>query len=318
MVAVRGHARRWGAYAALGIAAALWSWGQIQANPKPQAVERHPSAAQQPAPTAPVQPQDPPAKYQPVCDQPRDEGEYAACAEAKSAKEAGDQLTATWWQVGGLGATLIVTAWAAWSAARAAKVAKKAADDAAESIKAAKASADAAAQAAVASHKQADVAEKALYIVERPWLYVIVNSDTYIPAHMRRGISVVSMSYHFKNAGRTYATVTEIFGYLDIVQEIPSNPGYTGTKLRGIQRIEVGDSSGSNRVAYERPITDVEFNNIVDGALKVIFFGYVRYRDVFQRLHTTGFGLVWMPEGPGGFSAGPMESYNYESTEEGG
>jgi len=135
MVAIRGHAGRWGAYAALGIAATLLG-GHVHGQPNGKAVARESSAPAYRAPVA--RPVTPPriSVYQPRCQTPqsREDAEFceerkAANAEDKSAHWAGWQFWVSLVGVVFIVGTLIFTRNAAAAAAKAAGVAEKALTD---------------------------------------------------------------------------------------------------------------------------------------------------------------------------------------------
>jgi hypothetical protein len=160
---------------------------------------------------------------------------------------------------------------------------------------------------AKAAAKSADVAEAALTVAERPYLVPKepkMKLWRYGPPGMPPSSPpeyVGTVEYGLFNMGRTVAFLKEVTVRLIFVEVLPENPDYHAGPTSpndANPRILVGHYPIGTAAPYDCPIYGIglkqkinaaTFNDIQSGKLKPFLFGYIRYADVFEYLHTEGF-----------------------------
>jgi hypothetical protein len=307
------------AYAALGIAVLGQSAladppnNSARADQRPSIASRTPSQGQ--APTAPssidtaAQRIAGALESKNAYDQSA-KGQQDAHEAAKAARDAanwaGGMLVAAWLETLVTLAGVVLVGLTLREARRSASEAKRGADEMRRS--------------ADAALKAAETAERSLTDLERPYLYMnpsvapqsMLPREGYVPgaATMPLGIR-----YAFKNSGRTYARIIESSNKVDVVGDVPEDPDYAGLLIgKGLYYLDAGENGSHFKTAFNREVSADEWAEITGETLTVIFFGYVRYVDIFGRVHKNAFGVRWHPS-INSFSAVGMENYNYDETE---
>jgi hypothetical protein len=131
------------------------------------------------------------------------------------------------------------------------------------------------------------------------------NPDAPLPA----------ITCEFMNIGRTTGIIKEIRGELFFGTHFPREPAYAYSQVkRGDIMARPEKKTAEQRFEYSRNFTTGEIELIKERKVGVLFFGYVKYNDVFGRLHTKGFGL--MCRGLNKFQAWGGRGYNYIRSEE--
>jgi hypothetical protein len=162
---------------------------------------------------------------------------------------------------------------------------------------------------AAAAQKSADVAEAALTIAERPWLVpkepkmkVWRYGQPGMPATMWNPAEYVgTIEYGIFNMGRTVAFLKEVTVCLIFAESLPDVPDYRAGfegQNNSDTRTLIGHFPIGHNTPYDCPpfaigakkkINAATFDRLSGGELKAFFFGYIRYTDVFEYLHTEGF-----------------------------
>ncbi len=201
------------------------------------------------------------------------------------------------------------------STAELARLAKRQADDMKDSIAASKTSADAAS-------KSANLAETALFVGQRPYVFVT-------RPHFRDTISLdtfnfdpqappvwPTIKYPLENHGQTPAIIIEVCAESLFEASLPDIPEYRENRIYGDLGyiLGVGDKRAPEFV-FKTPITGRVMNDVATGASRLYAFGYVKYEDIFGYIHTVGFcwryQLIanrFLPEA--------HKAYNYRNTEQ--
>ena len=158
-----------------------------------------------------------------------------------------------------------------------------------------------------AAKKSADVAEAALTVAERPYL-VPTEPKMKLWRYGPPGMPPVNppeyigtIQYGLFNMGRTVAFLKEVCVRLIFVEILPDSPSYQAAAESPNDtdpKIMAGHYPIGPEKPYDCPTYGIglklkmrpdTFNDIQSGKLKAFFFGYVRYTDVFDYLHTEGF-----------------------------
>jgi hypothetical protein len=143
---------------------------------------------------------------------------------------------------------------------------------------------------------------------------LLLPSSAYADEPESPGVPLPAIACEFLNIGRTTAIIKEIRGELFLGAQFPAEPAYAYSKVR---RGEIVARPEKNTVEqlfeYNRNFTQVEIELIKERKANVLFFGYIKYSDVFSRLHTKGFGF--MCRGPNKFQVWGGRAYNYVRSE---
>lgn len=193
--------------------------------------------------------------------------------------------------------------------------------------------------AARAAQKSADVAEAALKIAERPYL-VPQQPKMNIWRYGQPGMPVTMsnppeylgiIKYGVFNLGRTVALLKEITICLAFVKELPDQPDYR-IGLDGLNNADtralIGHFPIKHDGTYECPdfpiggkrkIDADTFRRLQSGELKAFLFGYFRYADLFDYLHTEGFCFRYLTlgidQGASTCAIVAGKNYNYKRSE---
>lgn len=128
------------------------------------------------------------------------------------------------------------------------------------------------------------------------------------------GVPLPAITCEFMNIGRSAGIIKEIRGELFLGIQLPREPMYSYSQVkRGDIVVRTEENTVEQRFEYNRNFTTVEIELIKERKIGVLFFGYVKYADVFGRLHTRGFGYIC--RGPKIFQAWGGNGYNYTRSE---
>jgi hypothetical protein len=174
---------------------------------------------------------------------------------------------------------------------------------------------------AAATQRTADVAERALTDLERPFVYAEVTqpglafdpSAHQLGSELRRSTLELSLL----NFGRTPANLTRL-EYQITTAPLGDIASSIDPRRVGGRELPIGTLS-----ADQHPFTEAtnlrlwffeEEQDIVEGRRSVWLVGFVRYDDVFDNHHVTGFAKVFDRIG-GRFVTRGGEKYNYARAE---
>jgi hypothetical protein len=168
-------------------------------------------------------------------------------------------------------------------------------------------------KAAVAA---ANVARDALTLVERPHVFLkpIAADPLNYNQFAERGAAQPSFEFQFENSGRSPAITKGCLAEIIVADELPASPVFTEKWREGESVIPAGKFGEAQRCVFIPGISLVEGNAILAGTLKVFLIGYVRYADTLGYLHTTGWGIEWIPK-ESMFATAGGSAYNYRKTE---
>ncbi len=180
--------------------------------------------------------------------------------------------------------------------------------------------------AANAANKAAKVAEDALTVADRPYLFPkepILRINRFVlsgilPSEPPEWFAI--LDYSFLNMGRTVGFLKEITVELVFVPELPDKPIFSDPRsLNGHYPIGPEKPYLCPQYAFRERIKEETINSIKSDNIKPFFFGYIRYTDVFNNLHTEGFCFrffqpgIDLVESKCAIVAG--HNYNYNRTE---
>jgi hypothetical protein len=124
------------------------------------------------------------------------------------------------------------------------------------------------------------------------------------------GVPLPTITCEFINVGRTAAVIKEVRGELFFGAQFPREPAYTYSQARRSENlIRPEKKTPEQKFEYSRSFTVGEIELIKERKVNVLFFGYVKYADIFGRQHTKGFGLVC--RGTNKFQNWGGPGYNY-------
>jgi hypothetical protein len=143
-------------------------------------------------------------------------------------------------------------------------------------------------RAARAAQRSARVAELSLTMLERPWLV-----RTEFTANLSQFKSPAShkeewwdLRFNFQNVGRSPAILEKCYVSKCEYDQLPETPNYSEMEGRLVEpRIVAAD-----RTAETHPITFLIKKG--DDGRRIAFFGYLTYKDLNGRNHSTGFAGV--------------------------
>ncbi len=142
---------------------------------------------------------------------------------------------------------------------------------------------------------------------------LLLPGSAYADEPERPGVPLPAIACEFINIGKTTAIIKEVRGELFLGAQFPAEPAYAYSKVRrGEIVIRPEKNTVEQLFEYNRNFTKVEIELIKERKANVLFFGYVKYSDVFGRLHTKCFGL--MCRSPNIFQAWGR-AYNYTRIE---
>jgi hypothetical protein len=155
-----------------------------------------------------------------------------------------------------------------------------------------KRSADAATTAANAAKQSAD----ALTLIERPWL-LAAEAGTLDDWSLTRQNKRIFFGYvKLKNYGKSPAWLTGLGGSFDILKstaDLPSTPIYREHEVlqdRGVVLVPLGTEDTWRTLKLPQPEDQLVPVPIGQNQEHVLcFYGYIKYKDIFGRIHETRF-----------------------------
>ncbi|HZL58890.1 MAG TPA: hypothetical protein VFC38_04255 [Stellaceae bacterium] len=165
-------------------------------------------------------------------------------------------------------------------------------------------------------------------IAQRPYLFIGDVKQQIVPTNPEQILKwehnhVPELSFNFRNNGKTPAIFEEVHGQLVLLDKLPDKPDYKmGIIERGMSIVGAGATSPLHlrKLGMQKKEPDGKAPSETDWqefeAKRKTFYliGYVRYTDIFGRIHTTGFGFELSPK-VHRFAAVGGNAYNYRKTE---
>jgi hypothetical protein len=144
------------------------------------------------------------------------------------------------------------------------------------------------------------IAERALTELERPFVAIeIIDSGFKSESVSEEEYYVTleeNLTFKYVNHGRSPATIIETSDKFDICTPHnlpdPIDPNALGNQVPF--GVIVGANGGASPLStreQSRGIDKQEFMRVTSGDDNLVFIGYVRFRDIFNRTHVTGFCL---------------------------
>jgi hypothetical protein len=169
---------------------------------------------------------------------------------------------------------------------------------ASEQSKDMKASVAVAAKAANAADRSAKIAEDALFVAQRPYIFVtgawfpqiVLDRDTF----NYTGPEIWTwINFKLENHGRTAASIIEICADSACVVKLPAVPQYREQATYDTPRLIGADKEATVGYVFKTPIdgqvmNDIAIGNFMGGR-RLYAFGYVKYKDIFDYTNTVGF-----------------------------
>ena len=174
-----------------------------------------------------------------------------------------------------------------------------------------------------AAEASARIAERALTELQRPFVGIeiidsgfkaelVAEDDYYVTLEE-------NLTFKYLNHGRSPATVIETSDKFEIctAKKLPDpiDPNAPGNQVPfGVILGANGGTSPPSTREQSKGIDKQEFMRVTSGNDNLIFMGYVRFRDIFNRTHVTGFCLRLSRSDARFYFAGDHR-YNYTYTE---
>jgi len=157
---------------------------------------------------------------------------------------------------------------------------------------------------------------------ERPYIFPSVPITTeFLPggAHSRYptapGAPVPQIGLHFANVGRTPAVIKTARAEIAI-GKLPKRPAFKySQEYRGDIIARPDKQTDIITFGFSRNLTIDEINHIGGGTTPIFVFGYVKYTDNFDYLHTKGFCFHIQLGSKGGAALAGGRAYNYRTAE---
>jgi hypothetical protein len=106
------------------------------------------------------------------------------------------------------------------------------------------------------------------------------------------GVPFPEIDWTFMNVGKSPGIIKEIRGELFLGESLPRLPTFTYSELLNLEFVARPDKETAPIVfPFNRNLTLTEIHEIGVGTTQFCFFGYVKYTDSFQFLHTKGFAF---------------------------
>jgi hypothetical protein len=154
-------------------------------------------------------------------------------------------------------------------------------------------------KAAAAAERSAKVAEDALFVAQRPYIFVTI-------AQFREQLNPNTFNYtgpevwpwidfQLENHGRTAASIIEICADSACVAKLPAGPVYREQTKYYTPHLVGADKIAAVGYVFKTPIDGKVMNDIAitpglaKNARRLFAFGYVKYRDIFDYTNTVGF-----------------------------
>jgi hypothetical protein len=152
-------------------------------------------------------------------------------------------------------------------------------------------------KAATASVQSAKVAEDALFVAQRPYIFV---TAAWFPEGLARETFDYTgpeiwpwIKFKLENHGRTPASIIAICADSACVNKLPPFPQYREQATYDTPRLIGADKEATVGYLFKTPIDGQVMNDIAIGRFmggrRLFAFGYVKYRDIFDYTNTVGF-----------------------------
>ena len=140
---------------------------------------------------------------------------------------------------------------------------------------------------------------KAILSGDRPYIYPGVFDTTRLLPYGPNAVYPLSskvpfpeIDWSFMNVGKTPGVIKEIRGELFLGSDLPKRPTFTYSAVLTAELIaREGQQTDLMTFPFNRNLTLDEIDAIGVGHSRFCFFGYIKYADAFQRLHTKGFAF---------------------------
>jgi hypothetical protein len=98
----------------------------------------------------------------------------------------------------------------------------------------------------------------------------------------------------FRNTGRTRAEEVKVSWSLGI----PGRPNRSPTKLSSMTTVAAGNTVEAEGIVLERSLTEKDLALVNDGTAKLHLWGFVTYKDIFNKVHRLEFDTIYLPNTP--------------------
>ena len=163
---------------------------------------------------------------------------------------------------------------------------------------------------------------KAILSAERPYIYPDVpNVAGFLPSGANAlypenpGVPHPNIEIKFANVGRSHGIIREmrVEIALDKIAVVPTFT-YSPVRTRGAFIVRPDAETNTFVVEFERNLKKGEIDQFGVGSRSFFIFGYVKYADAFENLHTKGFCFkATLHKGPIELAGG--NAYNYSQSE---
>ncbi len=149
-----------------------------------------------------------------------------------------------------------------------------------------------------ATKRSATIAERALTELERPFIGIEIHSEGMNVANARTDPHVQlveDLVFRFANYGRTPATITEMFDRFEVcepgIAPEPVNPQTQGNRVPFGVIVGANERSTGSTRSQSEGIDPNIWMTFSTGDSELYLIGFVRFRDIFDQHHITGFCL---------------------------
>jgi hypothetical protein len=178
-------------------------------------------------------------------------------------------------------------------------------------------------KAADAALRSSEVAEAALFVAQRPYVFVTAAS-------FKRPLSRETFDYSgpeiwlwvkfkLENHGRTPANIVEICADSACVNKLPAIPQYREQTTYDTPHLLGADKETTVGYLFKTPIDGQVMNDIAVGRFmggrRLFAFGYIKYRDIFDYTNTVGFCWRYNLDLKSFIPALEEEGYTYRKSE---
>jgi hypothetical protein len=163
---------------------------------------------------------------------------------------------------------------------------------------------------------------KAILSAERPYIHPDApNVAGFLPSGANAvypenpGVPRPNIEIKFFNVGRSYGIIKELRAEisLDKIAPVPTFT-YSPIQTRGAIIVRPDNETNAFVFEFERNLTKDEIDQFGVGSRSFFIFGYIKYADAFEALHTKGFCFkVTLHKGPIELAGG--NAYNYSKSE---
>ncbi len=170
-------------------------------------------------------------------------------------------------------------------------------------------------QTLAAIQEQARIARDALTKLEKPCVS-IGKMEPHVKKSAGEPHEIPWLIYGFRNDGRSVAELNSVLCQVRLYSPkapMPTSPQYDGLVDKSVFFVGPNSNTGEMRWSCQLPrrLRPDEFAGVLDGTVQLIFFGYVRYLDVFGERRISGWGWRYNPQNDGLTLVGG-NSYNYD------